>query len=486
MIVVRVIYYFTSLLFVILHWTSAYAVEEHTLLQAIDLALNGSDKAYDLKDNLALSQMDVAVAAHYFDTKLVPLTSIGLTQGTGSQQLGMELRKNTQTGTSVSYGIVGNRIDDNTGYAVENSTNARAYVKVSQGLLRRWGERYNLTELTNAQLRAKGEAIWVERERQSLIFSMVQKYYDLVLNSELLTQTENSLMRSREHLQSALSRQAVGLVSKVDVYRAELAVLDAEITLENQVRAHQRAEDSYKELIRFDTDDHVAVVREIEKMVPVIPDGWDQAVWKTRLDWQAYRVKMKVNGHDLYKAEQDLNPDIGLSGTLEQKGEGDSAEEALKLDETNWSLQLELFSSLDTFNEKTVLRRIQMEKGKLRREEEALKRRISRESRDAFLDLLSAEKKNILSSKRLKQAEMALDLAKIRYEKGLSNNLDLLDAEAAYSEAELDISRSITSYNLAAVTFSYNLGVLDREWIQLSLSSNQQIAKFEQELFDGK
>lgn len=452
------------------------AVEKHSLLQAIDFALTGSDKAFELKDNLTLSRMDIGVSEHAFDTKLVPLTSIGFTRGTGSQQLGLEMRKNTHTGTSISYGFVGNRIDDSTGYAVENSTNAQAYVKLSQGLFRRWGERYNLTDLTNSELRAKETEIWVERERQSLILSTVQKYYDLALQTRLLIQTEESLERSRAHLNSATSRQQVGLVSKVDVYRAELAMLDAEIALENQLRARQRAEDIYKELIRLETGDQVAVDQQILKMAPVIPEGWEKAVWKTRLDWQAYRVKMKVNNNDIYRAEKDLTPDIGVSATVEQRGEGDSVEDALELNETNWALQLELFSSLDTFNEENALRRIQMERGKLRRDEEALKRRIGRESRDAFLDLLSAEKKHLISGKRLKQAEMALDLAKTRYEKGLSNNLDLLDAETAYSEAELDIARALTSYNLAAVTFSYNLGVLDRKWIQMSLESAREFA----------
>lgn len=447
-------------------------METHTLLQAVDFALTGSDKAYDLKDNLALSKMDVAQAEHYFDTKLVPLTSIGFTQGTGSQQLGMELRKETRAGTSVSYGVVGNRIDDNTGYAVENSTNARAYVKVSQGLFRRWGERYNLAELTRTQLLSKEVEITVERERQTLIRSAVQKYYDLVLASQLETQSRKALERSREHLNSAISRQQVGLVSKVDVYRAELATLDAEIALENQHRSFQRSEDSYKELLRIGANDSIEVVKGVEKMSPIVPQHWEKGVWKTRLDWQAYRVKMKVNKVEVYRAEKNLSPDVGLSATVEQKGEGDSVEDALEMDQTNWAMQLELLSSLDTFDEQHALTRVKMEKAKLQREEAALKRRIIRETNDAFLDFLSAEKKHFISLKRLEQAGMALDLAKTRYEKGISNNLDLLDAEAAFSETETDIARALTAYNLAAVAFAYNLGVLDRRWIEASLLTN--------------
>jgi outer membrane protein len=448
----------------------SYSVESLSLLHSIDLALTGSDRALDLEETLTLGRMDVASAEHFFTTKIIPLTSVGFTKGTGSQQLGVELRKETSVGTTISYGFVGNRLAENSGYAVVDSTNASAFVRISQGLYRRWGERYNLSDLNSAELRSKQDEIWVERERQSLILQTVQKYYELVLATQLLKQGENALIRSGEHLQSAISRQNIGLVSKVDVYRAELATLDAEAALERQFRARQRSEDAYKELLHIGIDDQVEVLENINKMSPVIPEGWQDTVWQTRLDWQAYRVKMKANGVEVYVAEQNLIPDIGLTGTLEQRGLGNNVEEALELDETNWSLQLQLNSPLDSFNERNVLLRKKMDRVRLRREQDALKRKIILEARDAFLDLLSAEKSHFISRKRLQQAAMALDLAKISYEKGMSNNLDLIDAESAYSEAEVDIARSLTAYNLAAVTFAYNLGVLDREWVEMSLA----------------
>jgi len=128
-----------------------------------------------------------------------------------------------------------------------------------------------------------------------------------------------------------------------------------------------------------------------------------------------------------------------------------------------------MMSSFDSFNEMNVLLRKKIEKAKLQRGKEALQRRITREAREAFQDLLSEDRNNQISRRRLQQAEMALDLAKIRYEKGLSDNLEVLDAETAFSDAEVNISRSLTAYNIAAVTFAYNLGVLDRQWVEMSL-----------------
>ncbi|EKD35508.1 MAG: Outer membrane efflux protein, partial [uncultured bacterium] len=283
----------------------------------------------------------------------------------------------------------------------------------------------------------------------------------------------------REHLNSAVSRQSVGLVSKVDVYRAELAVLDAESARENQLRQKQRGEDGFRELLRVSEDEILQLADTTDKMVPVIPESWEEELLLTRLDWQAYRVSVEINEVETFKAKQNLAPDIGLSFVVEQKGEGASAEEALTLDQTNWAIQLEMLSSLDSLNEENVLLKKKIEKAKLRRGKEALRRKITREAREAFQDLLAEERSHQLSIRRLQQAEMALDLAKTRYEQGLSDNLVVLDAETAFSDAEATLSRSMTAYNIAATMLAYNLGVLDRQWVGMSLDNVENSANSE-------
>jgi len=458
-----------NILFVFLFlFTSEMTVEGMELTRAIELALEQSDYSYDLQDNLVFREMDISSAEHRFDTKVVPLTTVGFTQGTGSQQIGLEFRKETESGGAIAYGAVGDRIDQDSDYVVKNSRTAKAYVRVSQGLFRRWGKKYNLVELNAAELRAKAEEISTERARQSLILDTVRRYYDLVLADQLLAKSQKALARSLAHLESAQSRQAVGLVSKVDVYRAELAALDAENSEQNQLRQKNRALASFKELLRLTDFEDPGVFVETTKMVPVISETWKEELFKTRLDWQAHRVNIEVSKIEYYKAKQNLVPDIGLSFTLEQKGEGDSVEKALELDQTNWSIQLEMLSTFDTFNEENVLVRKKMEMAKLRRTGEAIKRKINREADDAFLDLLTEDKNHQISKRRLQQAEMAIELANTRYEKGIADNLDVLDAENSFSEAELGISRSLTAYNIAAVNLAYSVGILDLSWVEMS------------------
>ncbi|BCL59928.1 hypothetical protein DGMP_06210 [Desulfomarina profundi] len=451
------------------------------LTAIIKTALERSDFSYDLQDSLQLSKMDIASAEHRFETKIVPLTTLGFTRGTGSQRLGLEFRRETETGAAISYGAVGNRLDANSDYVITHSRTARAYIRVSQGLFRRWGREYNLTELTRAQLKAKREEILAERARQTFIFSTVQKYYNLLLAERLLMKSREARERSLAHLESARSKQNVGLVSKVDVYRAELAALDAEKIVQNQILQKDRALDALRELLQLEENETIQVEPVIRKMKPVVPPDWKKRLFSARLDWQAHRVDIEISRIELKKAKKDMSPDVGLSLTVERKGEGDTTGQALELDQTNWSVQVEMLSTLDRFNEESALVRKKMEMAKLRRMGDTMRRKIIREAEDAFSDLENEENNYQISLKRYHQAGLALDLAKTRYERGLSNNMDVLDAESSFSAAELGTVSSLTAYNIAAVKLANSLGLLNLSWIELAEKPNPDDSRFKME-----
>lgn len=456
--------------FVLLHILQHTALaKEHELVEFVKLAMVQSNVALDVRDSRTLSGLDVKVAEHQFETRIVPLTTIGFTQGTGSQQLGMEFQREMEAGTEVAYGVVGDRVDENSEYVIENTTSARAFVRISQGLFRRWGEKYNLTGVHVAHMRSGLNELSAVQTLQTLILDTSRKYYSLLLEDHLLTKSEQALERSKEHLNSAKSRQSVGLVSKVDVYRAELAALSAENAWHNQIRARQRALDDFREHLGLHEDSKLDWQEPIDKIMPIVPEEWEETIFDNRLEWRRYLANAQILQREMYKAERDLLPDVGLSFTVEQRGEGDSIDEAVELDETNWSFQVRMNSPFSSLPEESALLRKKMEQAKLRREGATLKRKIIREVKDGLADLQTAERQHQVNRRQLEQAELALDLAKIRYEKGLSDNLDMLDAEAALSDAELAISRSLVEYNNAAIHLAYVMGILNTDWLQMSV-----------------
>lgn len=451
-------------------------VNAHELVDYVQLALRQSDKAYDINDLYVLREMAVNLEEHQFEYKIVPLTNIGFAKNTGSQTLGMEVTQMLDMGTEVTFGFRGDRTDLGSGYTVENSNIAKAYINVSQSLFRKWGKKYTLAPLNIAMLQSEEQKMQNERSRQELILQTATEYYNLVLAKQLIEQSDKAFIRSQEHYVAATSRQSIGLVSKVDVYRAEIAALNAENSLQNKKMAFRRSQDSLSDVLGLSEATPPEIVEPIQLVTPIVPDDWEEALLANRLDWQSHTIRSKYAALNLFRARENLKPDLVLNLGVEQRGEGESIEEAIDLDQTNWSVQLQMQSSLDLFNEQTALARENMKIRKLQRQGSSLQRKIFREAREAFEDLKAQERMYAINLQRMRQAGHALDLTQIRYERGLSDNLDVLDAENEYSSAELDISRAMIAYNITAIKLAHSLGVLDVEWLQLSLAKRKSHA----------
>ncbi|MDX8390183.1 MAG: TolC family protein [Mariprofundaceae bacterium] len=456
---------------VCLHPSSHVQAIEISLQNYVILALSQSDAALDLTDTATLSGFAIDTAEHAFDMRVIPLTTLGVVSGAGTQVMGLELQQKTTFGTDVSVGLSASHLTS-TEFVVSNSHSMQSYIRLSQGLFRRWGERYNHLGLSKAQLQAERKGYESARSRQEIILSAVRHYHNLLLAARLVTTVDQAFTRSQEHLEIAKSRHQAGLVSKVDVYRAELAVLNAQSTKREKQRAQERARDAFHEQLGMDSQRDYRPQDIIIRMIPIIPENWPNTLPEHHPDWQAHLIDIEVADLDQFKLQRDLLPDLSLNISAAKRGSGENFPQATNMNTTDWSIQLQLHSSLDSFSEEQSIDRDQIHAVRLQRQGSSLKRRIMRDAQHAIEDLISEDQRLAIATAKKRQASMALELANIRYERGLSNNIALLDAEGAYSEAKTDILRTRAGYNEKAVNMAYTLGILTAEWLALSLQKD--------------
>lgn len=453
------------------------------LVDFVSRTLVRNDQALDIKDSLVTAQLNTSVENHKFTTQIVPLANIGAGTAAETLALGLEARRNTEFGTEFSLGVVSEKVSSDK-YVVENSHNTRAFMRVSQGLFRRWGHDYNRFGLTVAELEQQKADIVAHSTQQDLILSAVQTFYQVVLARHLLLKTEQALVRREEHLEAARSRQQVGLVSMADVYRAELALLDLETSLKNQQRAYSSSLEEIYEDLAIENTGMLELNEQVTRITPTIMNDWEQQVLSYRPDWRMHIIDRQITNLSLHRAERDLLPDVSLELSLEQQGLGNDFEESSQLDDTNWSVRLQLNSTFERFQEKTAVTREKLRVNRLLRQGRALKRRIYRETGQALEELKAEDRRHSVSRERFAQAEKGLELAKIRYNRGLSSNLEVLDSEIAYTNAELDILRTLMDYNVAAVQLAHAMGILDVEWIKGSLEPIEGISRDNDSLQD--
>jgi outer membrane protein len=89
----------------------------------------------------------------------------------------------------------------------------------------------------------------------------------------------------------------------------------------------------------------------------------------------------------------------------------------------------------------------------------ALREQVVRDFRTAWLNANTALQRVTVSTELLRQANTALDLAKTRYDLGLSSIVELSQAELQQTEAAIGNANARSQYNFAISTLNFQTGV---------------------------
>jgi outer membrane protein len=89
----------------------------------------------------------------------------------------------------------------------------------------------------------------------------------------------------------------------------------------------------------------------------------------------------------------------------------------------------------------------------------ALRDQVVRDVRTAWLNANTALQRVTVTTELLRQANIALDLAKTRYDLGLSSIVELSQAELQQTEAAIGNANARSQYNFAISTIRFQTGV---------------------------
>lgn len=445
----------------------ATEVRKISLPDYVYLALSESEQMIDINEQMILSDLELSGAEYQFDSRFVPLASLGTGQAGDIRTAGVEWSKYTQYGTTFSTAVSGGM----SGYGDNESATTNAYIQVSQSLFRGWGEKYNRASLTTAEYNRNKKNISLQKTRQSVIRNAIQKYYQTLLAEKIVESAERSYQRATENLEVSKSRQSVGLVSKSDVYRARIALLNSESSFKDQQKLYTTRIEDLHEYVQLFEIGYLKPEDTINRFNPVVPEKWDDTILDNNFDWISYQIDKKISNLNIYKAERDISPDISLDMKYGNSTIGRSFADDDTTSDTFWSVQLRLNSTFDLFYEKQSLTREKIAVKRLNRLGDSLRRQIFRDIRENINSLKAEDRRLRISNEKKKQSEKAYELAGIRYERGLINNLELIEAENDLYNSELENLQAEVGYNLASVDLAYVLSFLTEEWLEQTMYS---------------
>ena len=438
-----------------------------TLAEAVNEALTHNDRLINEQDSVEQAALGVTLARNDFRPKVVPNVqgSFGQTN-ISNQTYRLDLSQRLATGTELraafgtssaqipSFGAPG--LDDVRFY------NADTTLTLSQPLLRGFGPGVARRALVSATSRQMDAGVQRKLVEQAVVVETARAYYAIVAQQALVTVAAASLARSRRHRDAAEAKLDAGLVSQLDVFRAHQLVSQAEVQLFDAEAAVEDARDQLRFLIGRDSDE----LFEVADRIPRTVDGTGAAeaaaiALDNRLDLQRSVAAAEEAERAIAFTRNQLLPQFDVNLSLARRETAQSLGSSFGVDRFRFATFFAVSLPLDRTPALIDHNNALIERDRRRREIDTLRKRVVDEvrravrQRDRFVRNVAAADANV------DIARQEVEVAALRYERGLSNNLDVVAAEANLLNTQSRQIAALADATVARLALRATMGILD-------------------------
>jgi len=295
---------------------------------------------------------------------------------------------------------------------------------------------------------------------QTVIFTVKERYYELLKKMQLVRVQEENLKSSEESYKKAQVLYEIGKVPKSDVLRAKVQLENARLAL---IQAQNDLEIANANL-------NHAMGREVEqKIIPVEESAMDtlEIPYETALEkalnqhplLKKSKADLRASRAEIYMAAGQFLPSVYAYGGYAWRHEEFNQIKHFLDTDYNWYLGVEL--SVPVFQ--GFSRAAEVSKARLQHQInkeilEQTKQNIALEVKQAWANLRLAKQQIAVTADAEQAAEEDLRLNKEKYALGSGTMLELITAQVAYTQAKTNHIQAIYDYQIAKAQLEKAIG----------------------------
>ena len=281
----------------------------------------------------------------------------------------------------------------------------------------------------------------IDQGESDLKMLVTQAYYTALLAEEMHRLTVETEGQIANHLKNAEAMFAEGVVSEYDKLRAEVELANFQPQVTAAEEGWKTALEALRIVIGLKPDEEFELTGELEEEIPgeVEIDAAVLRAIQNRVDYKQLALGGKMLNHILEVEKRNQYwPNFFLTVGYQLQAQ----EEDFDLNDYFWGegLSAGIAVSIPLFNGFKTKNRIQMAKVDLKRQAiitSQVEEGIRMEVKTAVWHLEQALDKLTASRKAVQQAEKGYAIAEVRYESGISTQVELLDARLAQTQAQI-------------------------------------------------
>lgn len=430
-----------------------------SLVQAVATALSGNFGLISSAESAQTARLRYRTAVADFYPQLTPR----YVHGEDERIFGVEASQRLPwTGGSVSATSLLRSSPDDVSPAPRGADLA---LTVTQPLLRGAGPNAAFFDLRNSRRARVASERGLELARQQVAVDVTRAFYQVLQQRMLMAVAQQSLARSDSLLRASEARLQVGLVSKLDVFRAQLQAAQTQDAMVRSETALQDALERFRGLLgRSPSEPIEPEATRVPEEVPDPPEPLAilvQRALQQRLDLLEARDQVDDAQRSAALARQNLLPQLDLNLGVARIGQGPSFGSAWRAGDTRvnvfvtTSYPLE-HSSLSVNKAVAEIEVTARARAVVQREWE-----IESEVRSSVRDLEQIRKSVDLQKTAVEVAQQQHRLATLRYQRGLASNFDVVQAEESLVLARSTLVTLLTSFHVARMDLDRVTGSLD-------------------------
>jgi outer membrane protein len=322
------------------------------------------------------------------------------------------------------------------------------------------------TAIRAADLTLTVSELEFERTRNDTILQVVQAYQGVARADEFVRVAEEALRNAQERLRIIRAQVDAGVAAQFDLLRAETAVAQAEQAVLNARNQRELAAAALNNLLGRDLSAPVQVVKPERLPDPELPplETLTQQAFQNRPELIAAQRGIELAQVGITSARRSLLPNIVLTGQAD-----------FNLNTSAFNPRRETYTGVAVLSvpiwdggiarAREAQARDDLEIAQLRLKQ--AQEGIALEVRQAYLNLQDAQKRLEVARKGLEQATEALRLARVRFEAGVSPQLEISDAELAFTQAQTNLVNAQFDYLDAYAALLRAIGAIDEQYTRL-------------------
>lgn len=430
-----------------------------TLENAISRTLNCNRQFLSTVENLTQVQYGIDLANSEFNISITPNNQAGYVGGDKGKPGwtiggGVDFSKKLTTGTLLS--VVPGIIKTREHYLTE------VQATIAQPLLRGLGKEYQLASLRSAQfaLRTAYRNLYIAQVQ--LIMRTIQTLYEVVKLEKSLSLNQESYHRINQFHKAAKLKEKIGMSDALDVYRAEIELRHAEDALNGTQERLEETKDILRDLMALPLDSKMKI--EVPTLYTSHPVNLNTAIeiaLNHRIEIQQSQDEWSENQRLSRLAKKNLYPELNLVFNYSNIGRAKHfTDSCTRHRENKWRIGLATSADVHPLAEQIAYEQSLLAVNSASRGIDQAKATLILEVKKTTRQLDRALKRIELQEEQIKTAQGELFLAKIKFDRGMADNFNVIQAEKTLRTAQQSYWAAIIDHIVGEFQLLAAMGLL--------------------------